>query len=114
MKDCSENKKIAKHITPAAPPMAPPCHVARSCHPARPGRATLLAGLVELGRWRTAMCLDARPCLRPFARFALFLISRASSNLYSSPQSSQNANFANKTRRFSLKAQKSRNVSKIA
>ena len=61
------------------------------------GRATLLAGLVELGLWRTAVCLDARPCLRSFAHFVLFLMSRASSNLYSSPQSSQNANFANKT-----------------
>ena len=67
--------------------------------------------------WRAVLTvrLDARPCLRPFARFALFILMLlASLNLYSSPQSSQNAIFACEIRRFSLKAQKSHNISKIA
>jgi len=81
---------------------------------ARSGRATSLAGWFVLDVRCIAVRLDARPCLCLFARFALFLMPQASSNLYSSPQSSQNAIFANKTRRFSLKAQKSTNGSKIA
>ena len=86
-------------------------------------RRTTMARLDRAHWWPAgcAWCVSTRPCaltharaLACFARVALFLVSRASSNLYSSPQSSQNAIFANKTRRFSLKAQKSRNVGKIA
>jgi len=97
-----ERKKIANILTRGG------------AHLARPGRAKLLAGWSCVVFWRTAVRLDARPCLPPFARFALFLMPWASSNLFSSPQSSQNAIFASKIRKFSLKAQKSRNISKIA
>ena len=58
--------------------------------------------------------LNARPCLACFVRVILFLVPRASLYLYSSPESSRNATFSNKTRRFFLKAQESRNISKTA
>ena len=102
MERCPRKKIIANDLSPAAATLA------------RSGRATSLAGRVVPVVGRATVRLHTCPCLASFARFALFLVSRASSNLYSSPQSSQNANFANKIRRFSLKAQKSRNVSKIA
>jgi len=94
--------------------MVQPCHVARSCNMAWLDRAILLAGWSCQVCWRTAVRLDACPCRRLFVRVVLFLMARAASNLCSSSQSSQNAIFASKTRRFFLKAQKSRNVSKIA
>ena len=81
-----------------------PPSTARPCHFS--GRPVLVA----LGR----MTLDARPCLACFALVALFLVPRASLYLYSSPGSSRNATFSNKTRRFFLKAQKSRTISKTA
>jgi len=56
----------------------------------------------------------ALPCLAFFALFVLFLVPRTSLYLYSSLESSPNATFSNKTRRFFLKAQKSRNISKTA
>ena len=82
-----------------------PCVVARPCHQARGGGREVFSG-------RTAVRLNARSCVFCFARSALFLMSRASSNLYFSSQSSKNAIFACETRRFSLKAQKSHNISK--
>jgi len=83
----SPHKIIAKTFKPASPRpgTALLCLGGRSCHPARPARATFLAGCA-------AWLLSARPCalmharaLACFARVALFLVPRASSNLYSSP-----------------------------
>ena len=106
------NLRRRTHGTAVPCSMARPCHIARSCSQARPDRAILLGSWSCMVFWRTAVRFGVRPCLRPFA--PLFLMSQASLNLYYSPQSSQNAIFGSKTRKFSLKAQKSRNVSKIA
>ena len=59
------NKKTQKRETARTSPrhdLAWPCQVARSCHPARPGRATLLAGLCWVASWVHG------PCLACFAR----------------------------------------------
>ena len=85
--------------------------MARPCHLAQPGRATFLAG-------RAGLFLGARPCsllhahaLTCFSSALLFLVLGASSNLYTSLKFSQNAIFADKTRRFSQKRQISHNIS---
>ena len=78
-----------------------------------PGTASpcqLSGRLVVPGPWRTAVRSWCPSVLRPFSRIALFLMPQASSNLYFSSKSSQNAIFACETRRFSLKAQKSHNT----
>ena len=63
-----ENRETT--LSRASTPLARPCSVARSCHPARLGRATFLAGW---SCWCSSArpCLHARPCLRPFCALSL-------------------------------------------
>ena len=93
---------------------ARPCHMARSCQQARPGRATLLVSLAcpvvgartcastpvhAFPRLCVSPCLfDAFGFLEPLFFFSIF----------------PKCYFACETRRFSLKAQKIHNMSKIA